>query len=86
MSLLSRKILGLGAALALLASPALAQPYYGYGNDTPRYAAPPPHGYWWHERRQAEWRAHEWRGHEWREHAWRAREQREAWQHARWGD
>lgn len=62
----SRKIFGLGVALTLLAGPALAQPYYGY--DAPRYDAP-PQGYWAHEHREADWRAHEWREHQ-RHEAW----------------
>jgi hypothetical protein len=43
--------------LALLAGPALAQPYYDGG---PGYAAPyHEHGGWYHEHREAMWRAHE---------------------------
>jgi hypothetical protein len=56
MKSLVRKSLGLGAVLALLAGPALAQPYY---NGAPAYDAP-YHGESWHrEHREAMWRAHE---------------------------
>jgi len=69
MNSFTRNILGLGTVLALLAGPAMAQPYYGHDDDAPRYDSPPP-GYWWHEHREAEWRAHEWREHERREAWW----------------
>lgn len=57
MKSLLRKSFGLGAVLALLAGPALAQPYYG---SAPGYAAPyHEDGGWYREHREAMWRAHE---------------------------
>jgi hypothetical protein len=53
---LIRKSFGLGAVLALLAGPALAQPYY---NSAPAYAAPYHGDSWYREHREAMWRAHE---------------------------
>jgi hypothetical protein len=64
----SGRILGLGTVLALLAGPAMAQPYYDGG--APHYVSPYPGAYWWHEHREAEWRAHEWREHQRREAWW----------------
>ena len=56
MKSLIRKSFGLGAVLALLASPALAQPYY---SGAPAYAAPYHQNDWQREHREAMWRAHE---------------------------
>lgn len=57
MKSLLRKSFGLGAVLALLAGPALAQPYYG---GSPAYGAPHYESGWWrHERHEAMWRAYE---------------------------
>lgn len=57
MNSLLRKSFGLGAVLALLAGPALAQPYY---DSAPGYAAPYHEDGGWHrEHREAMWRAHE---------------------------
>ena len=69
MNSLLRKSFGLGAILSLLAGPALAQPYYGGGyNGAPGYASPyHEDDGWWHERREAMWRAHEQREAYWHE-------------------
>jgi hypothetical protein len=68
MTSLLRKSFGLGAVLALLAGPALAQPYYNGGQyRAPGYGAPYYDGGWQRERQEAMWRAHE---------------RREAWWHA----
>jgi hypothetical protein len=60
MTSLLRKSFGLGAVLALLAGPALAQPYYDGGHyGPPAYSTPYHNDGWWHERQEAMWRAHE---------------------------
>jgi len=51
-----RKSFGLGTILALLAGPALAQPYYG---TRPGYDTPYHEDGWHREQREAMWRAHE---------------------------
>lgn len=56
-----RKILGLGAVMAVLAGPALAQPYYGYDHGYDHH----DDGWYRHEQHEAWWRARE------RHEAWR---------------
>jgi hypothetical protein len=58
MKSLTRKSIGLGIVLTMLAGPALAQPFYNGGDyNAPRYSA--PRHDMQHERREAMWRAHE---------------------------
>jgi hypothetical protein len=57
MKFLLRKSFGIGALVTLLASPAMAQSYYG---GTPGYSAPYHRiERWQNERHEAMWRAHE---------------------------